>query len=136
MNATLDIDYPFHFDPRGRTAGTDADDHVRDMIEQLLFTSPGERVNRPDFGSGVHALVFSPAGDETAGATQALVHASLQRWLGDVVRVEDVAVTSQDATLTVSIRYAPVAAGLDAAARRVLTVVGSAEGAGTAGSAS
>lgn len=132
----LHAGWPLRVDARGRTAPATDEEYLRGLVEAVLFTRPGERVNRPDFGSGVHALVFSPAGDETAGTTQALVHASLQRWLGDVVRVEDVVVTSQDATLTVTIRYAPVAAGLDAAARRVLTVVGSAGGAGTAGSAS
>jgi phage baseplate assembly protein W len=49
----MNIDFPFHFDSRGRTATTDEADHIRDMIEELLFTSPREQVNRPDFGSGL-----------------------------------------------------------------------------------
>ena len=68
----MNIDFPFHFDGSGRTASTDDDDHIRDMIEQLLFTSPGERVNRPDFGSGLLQLVFAPNSPELASA--AAVH--------------------------------------------------------------
>ena len=57
---TGDLDFPYHFDGRGRTATTGRDDHIRDLIEQVLFTAPGERVMRPDFGSGLLALVFEP----------------------------------------------------------------------------
>ena len=66
----MNIDFPFHFDGRGRTAATDDDDHIRDMIEQLLFTNPGERVNRPDFGSGLLQLIFAPNSPELAAALQ------------------------------------------------------------------
>lgn len=111
MNATLDIDYPFQFDPRGRTAETDAGDHVRDMIEQLLFTSPGERVNRPDFGSGLLQMVFAPNSPELAAALQFTVQAALQRWLGDVIGVGALGVDSDDATLTVTLSYTVLATG-------------------------
>ena len=83
----MNIDFPFHFDGRGRTAATDDDDHIRDMIEQLLFTSPGERVNRPDFGSGLLQLVFAPNSPELAAALQFTMQAALQRWLGDLIDV-------------------------------------------------
>ena len=75
------------------------------MIEQVLFTMPGERVNRPDFGSGLLQLMFSPASEELVAATQFLVQSSLQQWLGDLISVEEVAVESQDSILTVSVRY-------------------------------
>lgn len=111
MNATLNIDYPFHFDPRGRTAATDDDDHVRDMIEQLLFTSPGERVNRPDFGSGLLQMVFAPNSPELAAALQFTLQAALQRWLGDVIGVNALDVSSDDATLRVRLDYIVLATG-------------------------
>jgi phage baseplate assembly protein W len=101
----MNIDYPFHFDSRGRTATTDEDDHICDMIEQFLFTSPGERVNRPDFGSGLLGMVFEPNSPELATALQHSVQAGLQRWLGDLIEVRDLEVTSQEATLRVSIQY-------------------------------
>jgi phage baseplate assembly protein W len=101
----MNIDYPFHFDGRGRTAAMSDEDHIRDMIEQVLFTSPGERVNRPDFGSGLTQLVFAPNSDELAAATQFLVQGALQQWLGNVILVESVQVESQDAALKASIRY-------------------------------
>src|SRR5262250_3497960 len=101
----MNIDFPFHFEGRGRTATTGDDDHIRDMIEQLLFTAPGERVNRPDFGSGLQQLVFAPNSDELAAATQFLVQGSLQQWLGDLIQVESVQVDSQDASLRVTVQY-------------------------------
>lgn len=97
--------FPLRLDARGRLAAVDDDDYLRGLVEMLLFTRPGERVNRPDFGSGLDRLVFSPGGDELAGATQALVHAALQQWLGDLLRVEEVQVEAVDTVLTVTVRY-------------------------------
>lgn len=99
------VDYPFNFDGRGRTADTTESDHIRDLIEQVLFTSPGERVNRPDFGSGILQLVFAPNSDALAAATQATVLGALQRWLGDRIMVEAVEVENEEATLRVTVRY-------------------------------
>jgi phage baseplate assembly protein W len=101
----MQIDYPFHIDGRGRTASTGQDDHIRDLIEQVLFTSPGERVNRPDFGSGLMQLVFAPNSDELATATQFMVQGALQQWLGDLIQVEAVQVESEEATLRVTVQY-------------------------------
>jgi phage baseplate assembly protein W len=105
MSPTLQLDFPWHFDARGRTATVDDDEHLRDMIEQLLFTSPGERVNRPDFGSGVLELVFAPNSPELAAALQFTMRAALQRWLGDVLEVQDLEVTSDDASLRIDVAY-------------------------------
>ena len=99
------IDYPLRFDGRGRTAETGQDEHIRDLIEQFLFTSPGERVNRPDFGSGLLQLVFAPGGAEMAAATQFLVQGGLQQWLGELIQVEAVEVTAEDSTLRVLVQY-------------------------------
>lgn len=101
----MNIDYPLHFDSRGRTAGTDYDAHIRDMIEQLIFTNPGERVNRPDFGSGILQLIFAPNSPELAAALQFTLQAALQRWLGDVIELQALEVTSQDSTLIVDMQY-------------------------------
>jgi len=101
----MNIDYPFHFDGRGRTALTPDDDHIRDMIEQFLFTNPGERVNRPDFGSGLLQMIFAPNSPELAAALQHTIQAGLQRWLGDLIEVRKLEVTSQDSTLRVEINY-------------------------------
>src|SRR6202521_3366284 len=101
----MNIDFPYHFDGRGRTAATDDDDHIRDMIEQLLFTSPGERVNRPDVGSGLMQLVFAPNSPELAAALQFTLQATLQRWLGDLIELQALEVTSVDSTLSILIQY-------------------------------
>ena len=99
------LDYPYHFDARGRTAATEAGDHIRDLIEQVLFTTPGERVNRPTFGCGVLELLFAPNSDQLAATTQVVVHGALQQWLGDLIQVEHVDVESEDATLRLTITY-------------------------------
>jgi phage baseplate assembly protein W len=99
------LDHPFHFDAKGRTATTDADDHVKDMIFQVLFTNPGERVNRPDFGCGLLQLVFMPNSDALATSTQFMVQGSLQRWLADVIQVEQVLVTNEEERLVVDVAF-------------------------------
>ncbi len=100
------LDYPFQFDGSGRTATAGDAAHVRDLIEQVLFTSPGERVNRPTFGSGLMQLVFAPKSDALAAATQVSVHGALQQWLGDILMVEGVEVRRDEAALRVTVRYA------------------------------
>lgn len=88
------------------TATTTSDnEHIEQMIEQVLFTSPGERVNRPTFGTGLNQLVFAPLSDELATATQMLVQGALQQWLGDLINVVSVQVTSQDSSLNVQVAY-------------------------------
>lgn len=99
------LDYPFHIDGRGRTAITDEDDHIRDMIHQVLFTNPGERVNRPDFGCGLLQLVFMPNSDALATATQFTVQGALQRWLDDVIQIENVEVHADEERLEVVVNY-------------------------------
>ena len=101
----IQIDYPFHIDGRGRSADTDQDDHIRDLIEQVLFTTPGERVNRPAFGSGLMQLVFAPNSDELATATQFMVQGALQQYLSDLIQVLNVKVESEASTLQVTVEY-------------------------------
>jgi hypothetical protein len=99
------VDYPFRFDGRGRTASAAHDEHIRDLIEQVLFTSPGERVNRPTFGSGVLKLVFEPNSATLGATTQLAVQGALQQWLGDLILVEAVQVESQDSAVQVAVQY-------------------------------
>lgn len=99
------VAFPYAVDERGRTADASRERHVRDLIEQLLMTTPGERVNRPDFGSGLLDAVFAPGGDAVAAATQGTVQAALNRWLGDVIQVEGVQVRADEGTLEVVVRY-------------------------------
>ncbi|MGH7516514.1 MAG: GPW/gp25 family protein [Gemmatimonadales bacterium] len=105
------LDFPFHIDGRGRAAETGEDDHIRDMIRQVLFTDPGERVNRLDFGCGLKQLVFRPNSDALAAATQLLVQGSLQRWLDAVIQVESVEVEAVESELRVSIAYSKRSGG-------------------------
>ena len=100
------FDYPFYIDGSGRSAVADEEDHIRDMIHQVLFTNPGERVNRPDFGCGLLRLVFMPNSDALVAATQYTVQGALQRWLDDLIQVERVQVTADDSRLEVMVVYA------------------------------
>ena len=97
--------FPFRFDARGRTAMTDDATHIRDMVEELLFTAPGERVNRPDFGSGLLQMVFAPNSTELAAALQFTTQAAVQRTLGDLIDLQQLEVTVDDATLSVTVQY-------------------------------
>ena len=101
----MNIDYPFHFDHLGRTAAATDEDHIRDMIEEFLFTSPGERVNRPDFGSGLLQMVFAPNSPELAAALQFTIQAGLQQWLGDLIEVQKLEVLSHEAELNIEVQY-------------------------------
>ncbi|RQO54779.1 hypothetical protein DBR47_22190 [Paucibacter sp. KBW04] len=99
------LDFPYHFDGRGRTAISGAADHVRDLIEQVLFTAPGERVMRPDFGSGLAALLFEPNSSPLAAATQVLVQSALQQHLAHLIAVHGVEVRNEEGALKVDVRY-------------------------------
>jgi phage baseplate assembly protein W len=101
----MNIDYPFDFAGSGRTASTDDNDHIRDLIEQLLFTSPGERVNRPDFGSGLLKMVFAPNSESLASTLQGAVQAAIQRWLGDLIELKNLEVKAEDSTLSLTLSY-------------------------------
>jgi len=101
----MHLAFPYQFDSSGRTSQTGLSSHIYDMIEQLLFTSPGERVNRPTFGTGTAQLVFAPNSDVLAAAQQQVIQASLQQWLSDLIRVQSVTVTAEDATLQVVVKY-------------------------------
>src|SRR6185437_215275 len=106
----MNVQFPYSFDTRGRTADSDQDTnpqnrHIRDLIEQVLFTAPGERVNRPEFGCGLLQVVFAPNSAELVTATQYLVQGALQNILGDLISLNDVAVSASDNELTVLVQY-------------------------------
>jgi phage baseplate assembly protein W len=101
----VNIGFPFQIDGSRRTATTGDDAHVRDLIEQLLFTAPGERVNRPALGSGLPQMVFSPNSPESAAAVQFLVQGALQQYLAGVIQVSAVQVEAVDSTLRVQVDY-------------------------------
>lgn len=101
----MNLNFPFRFDGRGRTAEAAPDEHVRDLMEQVIFTSPGERLNRPTFGSGLAQLVFAPNSEELGAATQFLVQGALHQWLGELIQVEEVTIENDDATLRVTVEY-------------------------------
>src|SRR5450755_1362468 len=104
----MNINFPYQFDGRGRTQEATLQDYVYQLVEQVLFTSPGERVNLPDFGSGLLQLPFAPNSMEMAAATQFSVQAALQKWLSNYVRVQSVVAAVDEAVLTVTVTYSPL----------------------------
>ena len=102
---TARVHFPYRFDNAGRTQAADHAGWIRGLIEQVLFTSPGERVMRPDFGSGLQQLVFAPNSPELAATTQYLLQGALQQWLADLITVEAVEVEVEESTLRVSVQY-------------------------------
>jgi phage baseplate assembly protein W len=104
----VNLNFPYQFDGRGRTAGAPVQDYVKQLVEQVLFTSPGERVNLPDFGSGLLQLPFAPNSMEMAAATQFAVQGALQKWLGGIVKIQSVTASAQDAVITVTVSYTPL----------------------------
>jgi phage baseplate assembly protein W len=101
----MNIDFPFHIDNRQRTAVTSDNDHIRDLIEQLVLTGPGERVNRPDFGGGLQQLVFAGNSPELAATVQFMIQGNLQQYLGDLIDVASVQVDAVDSALQVVVAY-------------------------------
>lgn|GEM_PF-243160 len=105
LSMTQRLQFPYQFDGRGRSSDVDEATWIRGLIEQVLFTAPGERVMRPDFGSGLRELVFAPNSPELAATTQFLVQGALQQWLADLITVESVAVEAVESKLSVTVQY-------------------------------
>ncbi len=101
----MNLHFPYQFDGRGRTRAADQPTYIRGLIEQVLFTSPGERVMRPTFGCGLNQLVFAPNSVDLAATTQVVVQGALQQWLGHLITVEGVNVSAEDSTLRVTVQY-------------------------------
>jgi uncharacterized protein len=100
--------FPFSFTGTGRTRVPDMETRVRELVEMLLFTIPGERVMRPDLGTPVMGLLFEGLNDALAAALQVSLHAALQQWLVDLIDVREVAVDAVESTLLVNVVYALV----------------------------
>lgn len=113
--------FPVRVDARGRSVLVGPDEHARELVNQVLFTAPGERVVRPTFGSGLDQLLFVPAGDALATATEATVRSAMARWLADVVEVRDVAVAHDEGRLTIEVAYRVLATGSSDRVRLVTT---------------
>lgn len=100
------VAFPYHLDGRGHTAATQSrDEHIRQLLELLLFTRPGERVNRPDFGCGLGDLVFEPNRDRLAAALEVTIVTNVGRWLGDAIALQAVDIEVQDERLVANISY-------------------------------
>jgi len=88
-----------------RVSSVTGDDNIRAKIIQVLFTSPGERVNMPEFGCGLRDLVFYPNNTILAATTEFTVRKSLERWLVNEILVETVDVANEEENLLIMIVY-------------------------------
>jgi uncharacterized protein len=109
--STIEVSFPYRLDDRGRTATATYNDHVEQMLELLLFTRPGERVNLPTFGCGLLDRVFAPNSPEIAAALNVTIAAAINLWLSDVILVTSLDVISQESQLIVNISYTVLATG-------------------------
>lgn len=100
----MQLAFPYHISPSGRTS-VDSGAHLRDLIEQVLFTTPSERVNRLDFGAGLLELVFAAESEELLAASRFMIQGALQQWLGDLIEVQAVLVEREDAVLSITVQY-------------------------------
>lgn len=101
----MHVAFPLRTDGLGRVTSVSEDEHIRDLIEQVLFTTPGERINRPTFGTGLLQLVFAPTSDEIAATLQFVVEGALTQWLGDLIELRGVSIESRDSILQITISY-------------------------------
>jgi phage baseplate assembly protein W len=90
-----DFAFPFAIDAgSGQAARASYQDHVDQMIRQVLLTDPGERVCLPTFGAGLRRLIFAPISAQLAATTEMVVAQALTTWLGDQIVVQKVEVES------------------------------------------
>jgi phage baseplate assembly protein W len=99
------IAFPYRLGPNGRTACVSEPEYLRQLLEQIVFVEPGERVNRPDFGCRLSGLTFASRKSEVTTAVEALVEGALRQWIGDQVQVRGVDVEVQESRVDVTISY-------------------------------
>lgn len=97
--------FPFQIDDLGQVGTGSGDANLHAKIFQVLLTSPGERVQEPQFGCGLRDLVFDPNNEILAATTEFTVARALQRWVGDQIIVEDVSTTASDSGLEVAVTF-------------------------------
>ena len=100
-----EFSYPFQINDSGGVATVGEDQHILQLVEEVLLTIQGERVNRPTFGTNIAQLVFASNSDELATATQLLVQGALQQWLGSIIKVESVKAESEESALHILVEY-------------------------------
>lgn len=101
----VELGFPFQLAADGRPTSPGYEQHVFELVEQVLFTRPGERVNRPTFGVGLDALVFEPANAAFVAALQANIKAQLQSALSGIIQLGEVSVTVEQGVVVVRMSY-------------------------------
>ena len=101
----MNLNFPFKTNNLGRTTITDEDEHIRQLVEQVLFTQVGERVNRPTFGTNINQLLFDLNNYEMINSASFLIQGALQHWLGDLITVISVNIKNENSSLIISITY-------------------------------
>ena len=117
MSLQADIAFPLATGADGRVARVGTARHINDMIEQLIFTNPGERVNRPEFGGGMFQVIFAPNSVELQATVHFTLLAALQYYLGDLIEIAGLEIEIADEVFTLSLGYVILRTGERVAAR-------------------
>ena len=99
--------WPISISSQGGVALVHEEDDIREAILNILQTAPGERVMRPEYGCGIHNLIFAPINARTMGQIMRHIEEGLGRW-EPRIEVADVDVSvdpEHDARLMIHIRY-------------------------------
>lgn len=99
---------PVALDPRtGRLAVSEYEDDIRQSILIILETAPGERVMRPDFGCGIHELVFGTIDSTTLRRVSSVVEEALRQFEAriEVLGVNADADGAADGLLKIELEY-------------------------------
>jgi phage baseplate assembly protein W len=109
------MSFPFRVTELGAAALSSRRQVVREALEQLLLTIPGERVNRPNFGCGIQRLVFDGTDPLALATAEYVITTSIRDHLSDLIRLDAVRVTVEEATVLVDILYTVVGTGEESA---------------------
>lgn len=99
------LGFPYQIDATGRTMTVGATRHVADLVELVVLTEPGERVNLPNFGAGVQSLVFGALGGQLIANTEGMIAGALTQWLDSYIVNQNVSVSAETAKLIIRITY-------------------------------
>jgi phage baseplate assembly protein W len=99
------LSFPYQFDEEFKTKVGQSPRNIRELIEQVIFVAPQERLNRPDFGVGILQYIFAPNSEYAAETLEGDIESALTLWLSEILVVEDVTVRAEESTLFVRVSY-------------------------------
>jgi phage baseplate assembly protein W len=100
------LSYPFRIGPNGRPVQvTSIEEHIRDELEQLLLTSPGERLFLPEFGVGLQKLSFGNLNESNLALAKTVFTEKLAKWLGNRIIPDELELEVVNDKINLKLRY-------------------------------